>query len=444
MKSVAVIGAGPAGLFAARELANAGVNVALINRDIKPGGLAEYGIYKDKYKMKNGLRMQFKQILATPSIHYFGNVVIGEHGQLTLAELKELGFDAVLVTAGAQGTKWQGLPGEDLPGVYHAKNVVYHYNKLPPYATQEFRIGKRVAIIGMGNVMIDVAHFLLDDLQAEKVISVGRRGPAEVKFDKKEMESICGNIDMDAIQAAVDEATPLMHSLGQDPQKTLQFFNSVLECKLKPFGPGKFSIKFLASPVEIIGDQKRGVTGLKVEENTLIQAGADTKARGTGQFAVMDVDTVIFAIGDTVDPQMGLPTEWGEFIKRKDPRFPVEGVSYESVDEANPELAESIFVGGWSRKASEGLVGYARKDGINAAKAVLQYLATVPEITGDPVRKLDAVLKEQKVRTIGTSEVTALENIEKTIAAEKNLQEYKFDRNQDMLEIIEKADKVIQ
>ena len=75
---------------------------------------------------------------------------------------------------------------------------------------------------------------------------------------------------------------------------------------------------------------------------------------------------------------------------------------------------------------------------------MLQYLATVPEVTGDPVRKLDAVLKEQKVRTIGTSEVTALENIEKTIAAEKNLQEYKFDRNQDMLEIIEKADKVIQ
>jgi len=78
---VAVIGAGPAGLYAARELANAGVNVALINRDIKPGGLAEYGIYHNKYKMKAGLRAQFQQILGMQNIHYYGKIWKGSYAQ---------------------------------------------------------------------------------------------------------------------------------------------------------------------------------------------------------------------------------------------------------------------------------------------------------------------------------------------------------------------------
>lgn len=71
---VVVIGAGPAGLFAARYLAIQGAHVVLLNRDIKPGGLAEYGIYHNKYKMKDGLRKQFRQILEFPGIDYFGNV----------------------------------------------------------------------------------------------------------------------------------------------------------------------------------------------------------------------------------------------------------------------------------------------------------------------------------------------------------------------------------
>ena len=86
----AVIGAGPAGMFAARELARNGVEVSLFNRDIKPGGLAEYGIYPDKHAMKEGLRNQFRQILEIPEIHYYGNVVVGQHADLTLDDLRGL------------------------------------------------------------------------------------------------------------------------------------------------------------------------------------------------------------------------------------------------------------------------------------------------------------------------------------------------------------------
>ena len=156
-KYVAVIGAGPAGLFGARELANNGVRVALFNRDIKAGGLAEYGIFLDKHIMKEGLRKQFRQVLEHTNIDYYGNVSIGGNADFTFDEIKAMGFDAILVSAGAQGTKWLGLPGEDLEGVYHAKDLVYHYNGLPPFSEKKFRLGKRCAIIGAGIFAIAVS-----------------------------------------------------------------------------------------------------------------------------------------------------------------------------------------------------------------------------------------------------------------------------------------------
>jgi len=155
---VAVIGAGPAGIYGTRKLTEAGHRVLLINRDIKPGGLAEYGIFLDKEKMKTGLRKQFHRILADPKVSYLGHVTVGEGKSLTLKDLQEIGFGAIVVSAGAQGTKKLGLPGEEFTGVYHAKDVVYHYNKLPPFSQRHFELGSRIAIIGMGNVMVDVGN----------------------------------------------------------------------------------------------------------------------------------------------------------------------------------------------------------------------------------------------------------------------------------------------
>ena len=121
---IGIIGAGPAGLYAAKELAEAGVHVVLFNRDIKPGGLAEYGIFPTKHKMKEGLRKPFHRILAYPQVDYYGNCSVGEKGELTLSDLQTLGFDALICAAGAQGTKSLGLPGEDAIGVMHAKDLV--------------------------------------------------------------------------------------------------------------------------------------------------------------------------------------------------------------------------------------------------------------------------------------------------------------------------------
>ncbi len=428
----AVVGAGPAGLFGARELAHQGVRVMVFNRDIKPGGLAEYGIYPSKHTMKEGLRKQFRQVLDNPGIDYYGNVTIGTRGDLSLEDLRMLGFQAILVTAGAQGTKWLGLPGEDLEGVYHAKDVVYFYNKLPPFSQKKFRFGKRCAIVGAGNVMVDIARYLIRQEQVGEVIAVVRRGPAEVKFDKKEMEYVIANLDLSALDAEMARVTAIMQAIGQDPKAARA---TILEAQPKAVAPvsdTRFGFKFLASPVRMVGENGL-LTKLEIEENSLVLKDGETKAKGTGSNSTLDVETVIFAIGDKVDEMFGLPTEWNEFIKNPAPRFPVEGLSYEAFDPKTRQPIPDVFVGGWSRKASSGLVGYARKDGTNASKVVWQYLQTLqPEALR--IDSVTAKLKGLNKPVVTKDDIRKLESVEAAEAQKRGLEEFKFASNDEMLQ----------
>jgi ferredoxin--NADP+ reductase len=425
---VAVIGAGPAGLFGARELANLGAHVVLFNRDIKPGGLAEYGIYPNKHIMKTGLRKQFRQIMDLPNLDYYGNVTVGTQGDLTLDDLRALGFQAILVTAGAQGTKWLGLPGEEWEGVYHAKDVVYFYNNLPPYSQKKYFFGKRCAVIGAGNVMLDITHYLSREAKVDEVIAVVRRGPAEIKFDKKEMEYVIDNLDQAALDAEIARVTPIMQAVGQDPAAARAAILEALPKALPKVSNTRFRFEFLASPVQMIGDENGKLKQVELEDNILVEANGDTKAKGTGNKRCLDVETVIFAIGDKVDESFGLPTEWNEFVKNQSPHFPIDGISYESP-------FEDIFVGGWSRKASSGLVGYARKDGTNASKAVWQYLQAK-----QPLEPNSAAVAE-KLKSLGKpivvkEDIKKLEAIEQAEAQKRGLEAFKFSTNDEMLQAI--------
>ena len=422
---VAVVGAGPAGLFGARELANLGARVAVFNRDIKPGGLAEYGIYPSKHTMKSGLRKQFRQALDLPNLDYFGNVTIGTQGDLTLDDLRELGFQAILVTAGAQGTKWLGLPGEDLVGVYHAKDVVYFYNQLPPYSQKSFRFGRRCAVIGAGNVMLDIAHFLIREQKVDDVVAIVRRGPAEVKFDKKEMEYVIDNLDQAALDAEIERVAPIMRAVNQDPATARATILEALPKALPRVSDTRFHFIFLASPVQMIGDADGKLTQVEIEDNLLVEKDGDTKARGTGNKRRLDVETVVFAIGDKVDETFGLPVEWNEFVKNPNPKFPIDGDSYESP-------FEDVFVGGWSRKASSGLVGYARKDGTNASKAVWQYLQT-KQPTEPNLEAVTEKLKSLGKPIVTKEDVKRLEAAELAEAQKRGLEAFKYDNNEDML-----------
>jgi ferredoxin/flavodoxin---NADP+ reductase len=425
---VAVIGAGPAGLFGARELANHGARVLLLNRDIKPGGLAEYGIYPNKHIMKNGLRKQFRQALDLPNLDYYGNITVGSKGDLTLDDLRALGVQAILVTVGAQGTKWLGLPGEDLVGVYHAKDLVYYYNHLPPFSQRTFHIGKRCAVVGAGNVMLDITHFLAREKKVEEVIAVVRRGPAEIKFEKKEMEYVIDNLDQGELDAEIRRVALIMEAVHQDPQAARATILEALPKALPKVSNTCFRFEFLASPIRMIGDENGYLKHVEIEDNILVEASGDTKAKGTGHKRLLDVETVVFAIGDKVDESFGLPIEWNEFVKNPNPRFPIDGISHESP-------IEDVFVGGWSRQASTGLVGYARKDGTNASKAVWQYLQTKQPVEPN-LKAVSEKLKSLNKPIITKDEVKKLEAVELAEAQKRGMEEFKFDANDEMLQAI--------
>lgn len=434
---VAVVGAGSAGLFGAKSLVENGVQVVLINRDIKPGGLAEYGIYYDKVKVKAGLRKQFAKILSSPDITYYGNVVVAQDGDLTLDELRAMGFDAILATVGAQGTKWLGLPGEALEGVYHSKEIIYHYNHLPPFSQREFAIGKRVALVGVGNVMADIAHWLIRDLKVDEVIGVARRGPAEVKFDRRELEYIAHNIDLKDLEAEFDRVAGRMAAVGQNPEIAKAFILSALSPRAPaPVSETQLRFRFLASPTRILGDADGRVAGLEVDDTDLVlHTDGDTKARRTGTQTILDVDTVIFCIGDKVSENFGLPVAWNEFVKCENPRYPVDGECFEVYNPEKAAPVDGVFVAGWSRRVSTGQVGLARKDAQNCVKAMLHYLADHPgaESPDAVVARLEAKLALLDKPVISKADCARLAEAERAEMEARGVEDFKFKTNAEML-----------
>jgi ferredoxin--NADP+ reductase len=434
---VAVIGAGPAGLYAARKLAENGVRVAIFNRDIKPGGLAEYGIYPDKLKMKDGLRKQFRQILAHSLIDYYGNVAICGGGPLTIYDLMASCFQAIVVATGAQGTKWLGLDGEYLRGVYHAKDLVYHYNRLPPFAERPYPIGRRVALIGAGNVMMDIAHWLIREVKVDDVVTVVRRGPGDVKFTKDEAKNVACNFDLSALETEFARVAPALEAVGQDLAAARETFTAPLAKALDPISETRFRFEFLASPKRIIGERGRTIA-LEVEDNALICDGEQTRAKGLGTTRRITVETVIFCIGDTVDSDFCLPTQRNEYVKVTEPRFSINGISYEAYDPIRKKPFDNVFLTGWARQASEGLVGVARKDGESAAEAVLQFLKSLPSMPNPEadLREFTQGFEKFNSQVVHKEKLSLLEAAEQSEATRLELLEYKFATNAEMLGIL--------
>lgn len=433
---IAVIGAGPAGLYAAQYLARQGMQVILFNRDIKPGGLAEYGIFPDKQKMRKGLRSQFWRILEMTNVFYQGNAVIGQTGDIKLDQLRKAGIQAFMITTGAQKNNWLGLPGEDLNGVYQANDIVFYYNRHPEQKNLQPDFGRNIVIIGVGNVMLDIVHYLMQAGSQHLVTVVGRRGPAEVKFDKPTLVPVAGCLNMDAIRAEVNAALPEIHSVGGD---TGDFFALLEEAREKSSGcPSKldFQIKFMRSPRRILGDGRGHVKAVAFEVNRLRLDNDVVTSYGTGEFETLPAETVIFSIGSRVDEGFGLPVMGENFATSPEPCFPVDGISYEVY---NPDLCahcEDIFVSGWARLASEGVVGLARKDGERGAKALMKYVDRLPPADETAAQSAVEQLLPLGIKAVNLADLRKLRRVEQKIAAREGLPEFKFDTKEAMLRVI--------
>lgn len=440
---IIVAGAGPAGMAVAASLGKAGHEIIILNRDIKFGGLAEYGIFPSKLKLRGGLRKQYWDLLQQPNVHYFGNVSIGKDKDLTVDDVRSLGASAVVFSIGAQGTKAIGVEGDSAQGVFHAKDVVYHFNRLPGFGDRPFEMGKHVAVIGAGDVMVDIAHWLTRYKKVERVTAIVRRGPAERKYNPKEIRAVCANMDLEGIKNEFDRIKDRLVAVGQNPDEIQKgLFDEFTKCE-PAASRTKMGFRFLASPKRILVNEHNRVRGLEMEENKLEPKGEDTAAVGLKQFYEFPCDSVVFAVGDKVDDTVGLPYKGGTFLTNpnKTGNDPDDAL-FQAYDETSGKILEGLFLAGWARKASEGLVGVAKRDGDWCAEVVTRYLET--KAADSPVSavldKLQALLKERKSRPVDITGLRALQAAEK---AHKDMTdcigEFKYVTNQEMLSLIERG-----
>jgi ferredoxin--NADP+ reductase len=440
---ILLIGAGPAGMAVASSLAKVGHEVIIINRDIKFGGLAEYGIFPAKLKLRGGLKKQYWELLERPNVHYFGNVSIGNGKDLTVDEVKSLGASAVVFSIGAQGTKAIGVEGDSAKGVFHAKDVVYHFNRLPGFGDRPFDMGKHVAIIGAGDVMVDISHWLVRYKKVERVTAIVRRGPAERKYNPKEIRAVCANMDMEGITKEVALIKDRLAAVGQNPDEVLTSLTGEFT-KCEPIvSETKMGFKFLASPKRILVDGNDRVRGLEMEDNKLEPKGDDTVAVGLKQYYEFPCDSVIFAVGDKVDETVGLPYKSGMFVTNpnKTGNDPDDAL-FQAYDETTGKILDGVFLAGWARKASEGLVGIAKRDGDWCAEVVNRYLATKPPGNQSKVvlDKLKTILNARKSHPVDVKSLRALEAAEKSHKGVTDcIGEFKYASNQDMIALIERG-----
>jgi ferredoxin--NADP+ reductase len=235
----------------------------------------------------------------------------------------------------------------------------------------------------------------------------------------------------------IERIRPQLTAVGQNVDEIIKKFVKQGE----PAEGRRLRFRYLCSPHKVIANSHGGVGALEYEENILALQDGKTVAKGTGKFAALDLDSVIYAIGDQVDASLGLPFSRGAFVTNpaKLPGDP-NPAAYQPYDPESKQVLDGIFVAGWSRNASVGLVGVAKQDAEKGMKVVNDFLTAKPGITaGDMEAKIEAVLgllKSKGVSAVNKQEIAILEGVEQEEARKRQTWDFKFTNDNKMLEVI--------
>lgn len=379
---VAVVGAGPAGIYAAEALTrqdDVPVAVELIDRLPTPFGLVRHGIAPDHPEMR-GVRDTLHRTLDRPQVRFIGNVEVG--ADLSLTDLREL-VDAVVYTYGASGDRALGIEGENLLGSLSATDVVAWYCGHPDAdrarVEEALSRARSVVVIGVGNVALDVARMLarapselqgteapqhvLDALAAspvEEVTVVGRRGPAQATFTTHELREL----------GDLAEATVLVQpaDLELDPEseeravanrvvaRNLAVLRGWIDNEPEP-GVVQLALRFHLQPLRLLGQAH--VTGVEVEGTAVDR---DGRATGTGQLSVLPADLVVRSVGYRGHPLPGLP------IDERSGTVPHEAGRVLR----NGSVSPGEYVAGWIKRGPIGVVGTTKRDARETIANLLQ------------------------------------------------------------------------
>jgi ferredoxin--NADP+ reductase len=279
----------------------------------------------------------------------------------------------------------------------------------------------------------------------ERVTAIARRGPVERKYNPKEIRAVCSNMDHDGIAKEFARIKDRLAAVGQNADEVLASMTAEFTKCEPTASPSKMGFRFLASPKRVLVDANNRVRALEMEENKLEPKGEDTAAVGLKQLYEFPVDSVVFAVGDRVDDTVGLPYKNGVYVTNptKTGNDPDDSL-FQAYDEKSGQVVDGVFLAGWARKASEGLVGIAKRDGDWCAEVMARYLATKTGQrrpgAGDVVAKLQGLLKERKSKPVDLESLKVLDAVEKSHAGSPDaIGEFKFASNADMLAQIERG-----
>jgi ferredoxin--NADP+ reductase len=389
---VAIVGSGPAGFYAAEHLfkqTGLDVQVDMFDRLPTPFGLVRFGVAPDHQKIKNVTRV-FEKVASRPQFRFYGNVDIGT--DVALADLKRH-YHQICFATGAQTDRRLNIPGEDLKRSHPATEFVAWYNGHPDYRDLEFDLSvEKVAIVGVGNVAVDVARILcrtpeelagtdiadyaLDALhrsRVRQVFIVGRRGPAQAAFTNAEIKELGELAAADLVvkpeEAELDQLSKAQLEDGDDAASARkvamiqQFATAQRQGKARTL-----TIRFLVSPVELGGDDAGGVARMRLVRNSLHRVEDGTlRPRPTDIQEDLDVDMVFRSVGYRGVPIPGLPFHdaWG-VVPNEQGRV---------IDPATGEALTGIYVSGWIKRGPSGVIGTNKPDAVETVGAMLEDMA---------------------------------------------------------------------
>jgi ferredoxin--NADP+ reductase len=389
---VAIIGSGPAAFYAAEYLlkqANLVVQVDMYERLPTPYGLVRYGVAPDHQKIKTVTNV-FDKIAAHPRFRFFGRFGYGD--QVTLAILKQY-YHQILFATGAPTDRRMGIPGEELRGSYPATEFVAWYNGHPDFRDCGFDLSQeRAAIVGVGNVAIDVARMLcrtpdelaitdiadyaleaLRESRVKEVYLLGRRGPAQAAFTNPEIKELGEMADTDVFvapeEARLDELSRVELE-GTKDRTTLRKVEILQGYALRrPSGKSrKLWIRFLVSPVELVGNPDGRIAAMRLVKNVLYKTEAGTlSAKATDEFQELPVGLVFRSVGyrGLALPDLPFNERWAVLLNDKG----------RILDPNTQQPVMGLYTSGWIKRGPTGVIGTNKPDSVETVTCMLEDLA---------------------------------------------------------------------
>jgi ferredoxin--NADP+ reductase len=373
---VAIVGGGPAGFYAADRLLRDERNfeVEMFDRLATPFGLVRAGVAPDHPKIKAVTRV-YDKTAARDRFRFHGNVEVGS--DITHAELMDH-HHAVIYTYGASQDRKLGIPGEDLPGSFAATSFVAWYNGHPDSAHREFDLsGKRAVVVGNGNVAVDVARMMvlprdehavtdiadhaleaLSDSSIEEIVILGRRGAAQAAYTTPELRELGELTDADVIvdpaNIVLDPASQAWLQSDEADRTARDNVEIVTEYSTRPPSgkPKRVVLRFLASPIEVLGDSK--VEGLRVAVNQLVaDEHGSIRAVPTGEEQIIECDLVLRSVGYRGAPIDGVP-----FDERAGTVLNSGG---RVLEQSGGNPIPGVYTAGWIKRGPSGVIGTNKK-----------------------------------------------------------------------------------